>query len=165
MKKLTFINPQDTEFLKWNESLKQYELKPEFVKSEMDVHFADDGILAKRIKANSKKIYRYIKYHSYTANHEEVMRVLNHTKEGQEFLKDVLLEQMEADNETAFNDLSRQPAVNVTSGQIIDRAELQRNQISVDTEQIIDSNSDYFGFNICLMTRFPPALVLFLRGY
>jgi hypothetical protein len=165
MKTLTFIKSSDTEALKWNETTKRYELKLEFVKQEMDVNFADDGVTEKRIKKNSKKIYNYIYYHSYGANKPFIERLLNETKQGQEFLKDVLLEQFEADNETAFNDLSSQPAVNIANGQIIDRDELQRNQISVDTEQIIERNADYFGFNICVMTKFPPALILFLmRG-
>ena len=162
MKTLTYIEPQSTEFLKWNEETKRYELTIEFVKSQLDVHFANDGILEKRIQKNSRKIYNFIKHRSYTANHPFIEKLLNNTKEGQEFLKDVLLEQLEADNETAFNDLSSQPAVNVGTGQIIDRDELQRNQISVDTEQLIENNADYFGFNICIMTKFPPALILFL---
>ena len=88
--------------------------------------------------------------------------MLNKTEQGRQVLKDVLLEQLEADNETAFNDLSSQPAINVGTGQEISRESLQANQISVDTEQIIDRNADYFGFNICVMTRFPPALQLYL---
>lgn len=162
MKTLTYIQPSDTDYLKWNEKTKRYELSREFVKNEMNVNFADDGVLDNRIRKNSRKIYNYIKHNSYTANHPFIEKLLNNTKEGQEFLKDVLLEQLEADNETGFNDLSSQPAVNISSGQIIDRDELQRNQISVDTEQLIENNADYFGFNICIMTKFPPALILFL---
>ena len=128
----------------------------------METHYADDNVLDKRIKKNSRKIYNYIKYHSYSGNSYFVDVLLNKTEEGRRFLKDILLEQMEADNETGFNDLSSQPAVNVANGNIIDRDELRRNQISVDTEQIIERNTDYFGFNICLMSRFPPALQLYL---
>lgn len=164
MENLHFIQPTDNEYLKWDEPTKRYELKLEYVKSELDVHFADDAVLEKRIKKNSRKIYNYIKYHSYSGNSHNIGVLLNKTEEGRQFLKDVLLEQLEADNETAFNDLSSAPAVNVANGQIIDRDELQRNQISVDTEQIIERNADYFGFNICIMTRFPPVLQLYLSG-
>lgn len=164
MENLHFIQPEDNEFLKWNSQTSQYELKLEFVKSEMDVHFADDNILLKRIKKNSRKIYNYIKYNSYSGNAHCIDVLLNETEEGRTFLKDVLLEQMEADNETAFNDLSNQPAVNVVSGQIIEREELRRNQISVDTEQLIETNSRYFGFNICVMYPFPPIITLSLEG-
>lgn len=162
MKKLNYIEPRTDSILKWNETTKRYELTLEFVKQEMDVNFADDGILEKRIKKNSRKIYNYIKYRSYSGNYQFLEKLLNHTEEGREFLRDVLLEQLEADNETGFNDLSSQPAINIGSGQEISRESLQANQISVDTEQIIDRNADYFGFNICVMTKFPPALQLFL---
>ena len=162
MENLQFTQPYTDEVLKWNDATKKYELTIQFVKNEMDVHFADDGVLEKRIKKNSRKIYNYIKYHSYSGNAHFIDVLLNKTKQGREFLKDVLLEQLEADNETAFNDLSSQPAINIGTGQEISRDSLQANQISVDTQQIIDRNADYFGFNICLMTRFPPALQLYL---
>ena len=162
MENLNFIQPHTDEVLQWNNETNRYELTLEFVKSELDVHFATDEILQKRIKKNSRKIYNYIKYHSYTGNSYFIDVLLNKTEQGRKFLTDVLLEQLEADNETAFNDLSSQPAINVGTGQTIDRDELQRNQISVDTEQIINRNADYFGFNICIMTRFPPALQLYL---
>lgn len=164
MRKLNFITPSDNESLKWNEKTKRYELKVEFVKDQLEVHFNGDKMLEDRIKKNSRKIYNYIKYHSFSGNARFIDRLLNETEEGRQFLKDVLFEQFEADNETAFNDLSSQPAVNVANGQIIDRNELIRNQISVDTEQIIDRNADYFGFNICIMTAFPPILQLYLSG-
>lgn len=162
MKNLNFTQPYTDEILQWNEKSKKYELTIQFVKSELDVHFADDSVLESRIRKNSRKIYNYIKYHSYSGNSYFIDVLLNKTKEGRDFLKEVLLEQLEADNETGFNDLSSQPAVNVANGQVIDRNELQRNQISVDTEQLIERNADWFGFNICIMTRFPPALQLYL---
>lgn len=163
MKNLTFKQPYSDEFLIWNSQTKKYELSLQFVKSELgDVHFADDGVLEKRIKKNSRKIYNYIKYHSYSGNSYFIDVLLNKTQEGREFIKEVLLEQMEADNETGYNDLSSQPAINISNGQEISRESLQANQISVDTEQLIERNADWFGFNICIMTRFPPALQLYL---
>ena len=162
MENLKFIQPYTDEVLKWNDATKKYELTIQFAKSELDIHFADDGVLEKRIKKNSRKIYNYIKYRSHSGNSHFIDTLLNKTEQGRQFLKDVLLEQLEADNETAFNDLSSQPAINVGTGQEISRESLQANQISVDTEQIIDRNADYFGFNICVMTRFPPALQLYL---
>ena len=162
MENLTFTQPRTDEFLKWNDESQRYELTLQFVKNELEVHYADDAVLERRIKKNSRKIYNYIKYHSYSGNSYYIDVLLNKTEEGRKFLKDVLLEQLEADNETGFNDLSSQPAVNISSGQVIDRDELQRNQISVDTEQIIESSARYFGINICLMAPFPPALQLYL---
>lgn len=164
MKPLNIKKPYDDQFLKFNEATKRYELTIEFVKNEFDSNFRDDKVLQRRIEKNSRKIYNYIKYHSYSGNSELINKLLNETEEGRSFLKAVLYEQMEADIETGFNDLSSQPAINVANGQIIDRAELQKNQISVDAEQIIDRNADYFGFNICVMTRFPLMLQLYLKG-
>lgn len=162
MENLHFIQPYSDNVLKWNSQNNRYELTIEFVKNELEVHFRDDGVLTSRIKKNTRKIYNYIKYHSYSGNSHFIDVLLNKTEEGRKFLTDVLLEQLDADNETGFNDLSSQPAINVSSGQVLDRDELRRNQISVDTEQIIDRNADYFGFNICIMTSFPPALQLYL---
>lgn len=164
MKPLNIKKPYDDQFLKFNEATKRYELTIEFVKNEFDSNFRDDKVLQRRIEKNSRKIYNYIKYHSYSGNSELINKLLNETEEGRLFLKAVLYEQMDADIETGFNDLSSQPAINVANGQIIDRPELQKNQISVDAEQIIDRNADYFGFNICVMTRFPLMLQLYLKG-
>lgn len=162
MKNLHFIQPRTDEVLKWDDKSKKYELTMEYVKSEFSINFADDGMLEKRLKKNTRKIYNYIKYHSYSGNSYFIDVLLSKTEEGREFIKDVLFEQFEADNETGYNDLSSQPAINLASGQTLDRDELRRNQISIDAEQIIDRSADYFGFNICLMSRFPPALQLYL---
>lgn len=164
MKNLTFIEPSTDEILKWNESTKRYELTLEFVKSELDVNFANDGVTEKRIKKNSRKIYNFIKARSHSLNLPYIDILLNRTKEGREYLKAVLLEQMEADNETAFNDLSSQPAIDVASGRNIDRDALEANQVSVDTEQLIMRGSEFFGFNIVLLQPFPPLLQTYLRG-
>ena len=164
MKILHFIEPSTTNELKWDEKTNRYELTIEYVKDNLEVNFADDDVLSKRIKKNSRKIYNYLKYHSCTTNSMYLDVLLNKTEEGREFLKDVLLEQLEADNETGFNDLSSQPAVNTATGQVIERDELQRNQISVDTEQIIERCADYFGFNALMMMPYPLSIQLLLNG-
>ena len=162
MKPLNFIQPYSDEVLEWNSKTKRYELTKEFVKQEFEINFRDDGILEKRLKLNSRKIYNYIKYFSYTGNSQIIDTLLSKTKEGREFLKDVLLEQFAADNDTGYNDLSKQPAVNLATGQVLDRNELIRNQICVDAQQIIERNADYFGFNICVMSRYSPDVYLYL---
>lgn len=164
MKNLIFIEPTTDNVLKWNEDTQRYELTLQFVKSELDVNFANDGVTEKRIKKNSRKIYNFIKYRTHSANTPYIDILLNRTEEGRRFLKDVLLEQLEADNETAFNDLSSQPAIDIASGREISRDSLQENQISVDTEQIIDRSAEYFGFNIVLQCPYPPLVQQYLRG-
>ena len=126
-----------------------YILTKEFVKNELEVHYKDDETLDKRIKANSRKIYNYIYSHSYSANRPLIEKLLNNTPEGYKFLKDVLLSQMEADLETGYNDLTKQPAINMANFNTIDRNLLFINQISPDTEQILDNSRAYFkGINI-----------------
>lgn len=161
MSRLTVIKPYNDEKLVFNKTTNRYELSFECAKALFDNNFADDDTLKKRLTKNSRKIYNYIKYHSYSGNRQVIEGLLNKTAEGRKFLFDVLLEQFEADVDSGFNDLSSAPAVNVANGQIIPREELQKNQISVDAEQIIDGNAGYFGFNICISYKFPVAIFVF----
>ena len=163
MRTLNFTQPYTDDVLTWNSSLQQYELTPQFVKSNLDIHFADDDILAKRIKKNSRKVYKYIKYRAFSGNVPYINTLLNQTLEGREFILQVLLEQLDADNETGFNDLSSQPAIDMASGREINRESLFANQISVDTEQLIDTNNEYFGFNIMVQYAYPPMIRLYLE--
>lgn len=164
MKTLNFIKPKSDSVLNWNETTNQYELTPEFVKANFDVNYSDDATLEKRIKKNSRKIYNFIRYRAYSGNFTYIKILLNRTVEGREFLKNVLLEQLEADNETGFNDLSSQPAIDMASGRELSRDSLYENQISVDTEQLIEANSEYFGFNIMVRYSFPPMVKVYLGG-
>ena len=164
MKNLTFITPYTDSILKWNETTNRYELTLQFIKSELDVNFANDDVTEKRSKKNSRKIYNFIKARTHSKNTPFIDLLLNRTEEGRRFLKDILLEQLEADNETGFNDLSSQPGIDIASGREIDRDSLERNQISVDTEQIAYRNDEYFGFNILLAEPYPPTIYFYLRG-
>lgn len=164
MKNFNIIQPYTDNFLKWNEATQRYELTLEFVKLAMDVNFANDSITERRIKQNTKVVYNFIKYRCYSGNSAYIDVLLNKTEEGRRFIKDVLLSQFEADNETAYNDLVKQPAIDVASGKEIDRDKLWANQVSVETEQIIDSSSSYFGFNIMISYPYPPILANYLKG-
>ena len=164
MKNFTIIQPYTDEFLKWNEATQKYELTLEFVKLAMDVNFANDSITERRIKQNTKTVYNFIKYRCYSGNSAYIDVLLNKTEEGRRFIKDVLLCQFEADNETAYNDLVKQPAIDVASGKEIDRDKLWANQVSVETEQLVYSNESYFGFNIMVRYTFPPLLKVYLKG-
>ena len=162
MENLNFIQPYTDKFLTWNSKTNRYELTMSYVKEELEINFRDDGVLEKRLKRNSKIIYNYLKNNTYVGNIADMETLLNKTEQGRDFLKEVLLEQFEADNESGYNDLTKQPAINLATGQVIDRNELIRNQISVAAEQVIDNNAQYFGFNICVMFRYPPYLQLLL---
>ena len=155
MKTLHKQTPFSDNKLEWNAETEQYEVAFQYCKANFDDNFIDDETLKKRIKKNSRKIYRYISNHTYSANRPIVNKVLNYTEEGRQFLFDILTIQMEADVETGFNDLSSTPAINVANGQIIERNELYRNQICVDAEQVFDDSDKYFGFRIGYQCPFP----------
>ena len=149
MKELTIINPYPDQTLEYNENTKQYQLKLSFCKEEYESNFNDDATLEKRIKRN------YLKNKTPNVNQPVVEFLLTRTEEGRNFIKDILVEQMYADVEYAYNDLGATPAINVTNGQIIDREEIKRNKLSVDAEEIANQSIAYFGFNIFYQGQFP----------
>lgn len=163
MKRLTTIKPYSDSKLEWNEETKQYTLALNYCKELFDDNFRDDTVYAKRIKKNSRKIYNFISSHIFSRNRRVVEFLLQNTQEGRDFLLKILTEQMEADVESGYNDLSSNPGINVTSGQIIDRREFQKNQISVDAEQTFDSSDEFFGFRIGYQAQFPPIYFTLLR--
>lgn len=152
--------PYDDENLKFNNDTGLYELTLAYVKSQFDDNFVNDGVLQKRISKNSRKIYNFINNHSHSGNLGVVRFCLNRTEEGRKFLLEILSEQMEADLESGFNDISNQPAINFASGQVIPREQLVLNQVSVDTEQLIYANGRYFGFNLISMALLPTTVFL-----
>lgn len=164
MKRLNLIKPYDDEKLVWNESEGQYELTFEYCKSEFECNFRDDDTLKKRIKKNSRKVYRFIEYRVNQYNKPIVVGLLARTNEGRKFIFDILRTQFESDVETGYNDLSGTPAVNLANGQVIDRNELWKNQISVDAEQIFDNSSTYFGINLGYQGVFPPYFFILFRN-
>lgn len=162
MKKLTPIKPYSDNKLEWNEDEGQYFLTFEYCNENYEHNFADDDILKKRIKKNSHHIYNYIKAHVNSRNIPIVTALLYRTKEGRDFIFDLLSTQFEADVETGYNDLGKTPAINVSNGQIIDRNEIRRNLITVETEQIFDNSYDYFGINLSYQAVFPAYYYYFL---
>ena len=158
-----FKKPYNDEKLVWNEQTNRYELTIEYVSNLFDNTFKDTGVLAKRITKNSRKIYNFIYARANSHNKEIIDFVLNNSENGRNFLIAVLTEQIEADLETGFNDLSSIPAVNTATGQVIDRNQLVLNQISVDAEQIVQSSANYFGFSIIYTAPLPYYYFLFFR--
>lgn len=163
MKQLHRIQPYSDSALEWNAEMQQYVLTIEYFKNNFDSVFADDGELVKRLKKNSRLIYRFIRNRTYSRNRPIVDKVLKNTQEGRNFIKEMLTTQIEADAETGFNDLSSTPAINVANGQVLDRHELERNQVSVDTEQVFDDSDAYFGFRIGYQAAFPPIYFMLLK--
>ena len=157
---ITKIKPYSDETLTYNETTSQYELTMEYVKDNFEVTFKNDEVLKKRIKKNSRNIYRFIINRGHTANSEVIKFLLNKTEEGRRFLIEVLSTQMEADLASGYNDMGDTPAVNLNNGQVIDRAELIRNQVSVNTEELINNSASYFGISIIYQAPYPYGLFL-----
>lgn len=161
MRRLTVIQPYSDDTLTYDESKRQYFLTPEYCKSEFDDTFHDDGVLEKRIKKNTRLIYRYIYSRVNSNNVGVVDRILRATVEGREFIKQLLSIQMEADIENGYNDLNVTPAVNVGNGQVIDRNEIKRNLVTVEVENLVDDSAKYLGINIAYAAPFPPYVIYF----
>lgn len=155
MKTLTFITPYSDEALKWDATAGRYELTCEWVKANLGNPFKDDATLCRRIKKNSRKIYNYIFFRSFSGNAKAVKDVITYTKEAREWLFEVLTTEMEADCDSGYNDISQAPAINTANGQSIDRNLLWLNTISVDTEQAILSCTKYLGINIMSQAPLP----------
>lgn len=162
MNNLHIISPYNDKELQINNESGRYELTLAYVKKNFEVTFRDDGVLQRRITKNSRKIYNYIFSHSNSYNNAVVNFCLFKTEEGRKWIKDILTEQMEADLESGYNDLSSTPAINVANGGVIDRNQLSVNQITIDTEQIIDRSADYFGFNLMYQSQFPAGYFLWV---
>lgn len=158
---MLYIEPYDNDKLEFKEG--RYVLTIEEFNNKFTNPFADTGILAKRLEKNSRKIYNYILNNCYSLNQKIVRRLINETEVGRKFIYDVLIEQMEADIDSGYNDVSSQQPLNLTSGQILSRDELRKNQICIDAEQIIDRNADYFGFNILVPHLYTNVILLRLR--
>ena len=155
--KLNVITPYDDAKMVWNGDLNRYELTIEFFKNNFQNNFHDDQTLLNRIKKNSRKVYNFIRYRGYSMNWKISEFLINRTQEGREFILAALTEQMEADNESAYNDLSSMPAVNA-NGNAFDRELLYANQISVDTEQLIENSATYLGVCVVSRTLYPYPL-------
>lgn len=154
--KLTLKAPYDTPDMTFDG--KRYVLTLEYAKKNFPPNFKDDETLILRLKANSRKVYDYIHYRCHSKNRRIVDTLINKTEEGRAFIQEVLHAQMEADIKTGYNDLTSAPAVNLSNGQIIDREELFRNAISVETEQLLEGSAGIFGVDLLSRAPYPVAL-------
>lgn len=163
MRNLHVIQPYPDDTMSYNELTKQYQLTREYCKSHFEYTFKDDGILDQRIEQNSDLIYDFIFSRVNTNNTQIVEGLLSGTKEGREFVRKMLTYQMQADVQSAFNDIKNIPAINVSNGQILPREEIARNQVTVAVEQLLQNSARYFGINIAYQGTFPPYLFTVIR--
>lgn len=164
MRSLTIISHYDDNNLKWNEKTGRYELTPQYCKDNFDDTYKDDKVLERRIKLNSQVVYNYFNLHCATVNKPVISFLLNRTKEGRDFLLEVLAAQQYADIQTGYNDLLFQPAINF-NGQDKDRTQLRLNSLCVAAEQVIEDSDSYFGVRITFQGQFPWPYFVFIRKY
>lgn len=146
--------PYDDDSLVFNETTGRYELTIQYLKNEFDTGYRTDGEAKRRIKLNSQVVYYYINLHTASYNRQVVNFLLHKTKQGREFLKEILSAQIYADLQSGYNDLIFNPAVSFT-GQDKDRNEIRRNSLCVAAEDIFTSSEAYFGINIGYLGYFP----------
>ena len=108
MKNLTIIEkPYNDNNLVFDENTGRYELTLEYLKNENGGNvYADDETAKRRIKLNSRVVYKYIETHVANANRSVVSFLLHKTQEGRKFLFNILSEQQFADIATGYNDLT-----------------------------------------------------------
>ena len=164
MNGLTIINtPYDDDNLFFNEDTQRYQLTAAYLKNEFGSIYRDDKETERRIKLNSRVIYSYINIHTASFNRHVVNFLLHKTEQGRKFLFDLLSEQQYADLQTGYNDLMYNPAVAFGGGKDVDRNEIRRNELCVAAEDIFQSSSRYFGFNIGYLGQFPNWVYLLAR--
>ena len=161
---INVITPYDDNSLQFNQDSGRYELTTKYCRANFTINFADDGILERRIKKNTRNVYSFIFSRVATTNKQVVDFMLKRTEEGRKFLLDILSAQMEADIDSGYNDLAMTSPVNLSNGQVIPREEIKRNQVSVATEQIFENSDDYFGFRLGYTGMFPAWLFMFVRN-
>ena len=163
MKELNVISkPYDDDNLVFNETTGRYELTLQYLKNNFDSSYKNDGVAQRRIKLNSQVVYYYINLHTASFNKQVVNFLLNKTKEGRDFLLELLSAQIYADIQTGYNDLMFNPAVSFT-GQDKDRNEIRKNALCVAAEDVFNSSVDYFGFPIGYQGIFPAIFYVWAR--
>ena len=164
MYKLTPIKPYDDDKLVFDKMTNQYRLTVEFCNAEFEDSFQDDETLKKRIRKNSRVVYKFIKTRVNQRNLNVVFHILHRTEEGRKFIFDLLSTQMESDVDSGYNDLTDNPAVNLAKSDILPREELLRNMVSVATEVVFDTSASYFGINLGYQAQFPGYIMLMARN-
>ena len=125
--------------------------------------YKNDMVLDQRIEQNSDLIYDFIYSRVNTNNNQIVEALLTNTQEGREFIRKMLTYQMQADTESGYSDIRNVPAINVSNGQVIDREEIKRNQVTVAVEQMLTDSARYFGVNLAYQGTYPPYFLGLLR--
>lgn len=149
------ITPYSDDKMLYNEETQQYELQLAWVKNLFENPFRDDGVLEQRIKKNTRKILNYIYSHSYSGNRKTINALILKTEEYRTWLYDALISQMESDLASGYNDndLYVSKSLNEREMQYI-------NQVSVSTENILESSKGYGGINILSSSVFPAFVYL-----
>lgn len=163
MRNLHVIQPYNDDKMSFDEITKQYQLTRGYCKEMFQNTYKNDMVLDQRIEQNSDLIYDFIYSRVNTNNNQIVEALLTNTQEGREFIRKMLTYQMQADTESGYSDIRNVPAINVSNGQVIDREEIKRNQVTVAVEQMLVDSARYFGINLAYQGTYPPYFLGLLR--
>lgn len=157
-------SPIDDHALEFNKDTGRYQLTLEEAKTLFDVFpIKSDAVAKRRIKECSRLVYNYILGRCYTGNRTLVNYLLNNTENGRRFLKEVLSLQVEADFTTGINSLGKMPAINMSTGHVIDRNMIKENQLCVAAADEIAQSQNYFcGINLMLQCPYPYSVYNFV---
>lgn len=157
-------NPIDDHALEFNTDTGRYQLTLAYAKTLFDVFpIKSDQVAKRRIKETSRLVYNYILGRCYTGNRTLVNYLLNNTENGRRFLKEVLSLQVEADFTTGINSLGKMPAINMSTGHVIDRNMIKENQLCVAAADEIAESQNYFcGINLLLQCPYSYSVYNFV---
>lgn len=159
MKRLVLIKPYSDDSLTYDEITDRYQLTREFCKKNFEITLKSDLILDREIERNTDNVYDFIFSKVNTLNMNVVKNLLNKTEEGRKLILKALTYQMEANLESGFNSTGKIPLVNPSNGQILQREEVARNQVSVEVERLLNNSNLYLGINIFYQGTFPPYFI------
>lgn len=154
------ILPYSDDKMLYNETTQRYELTIQFVKEQIGNPYADDGKLEARIKRNTRKVYEFIFNRAYSGNRRIITAIIDHTEEYRNYIFSALFSQMEADAVSGYNDQD------LFTPKSKDERSLQMlNQVSVSTEQILESSSGFGGINLLYAGAFNYLVYLDFMEY
>lgn len=147
------IEPYTDNDLEWDG--RRYVLTIAYIKDNFEVTYKDDGTLDARRKLNSKIVYKELAKRLNSNNVELGMKIINETAEGRRFVKDVLMEQMQADLKSGYNDMGYMSPIDFAKGQAMDKDEISKNILCPNAEDVVDRNTLYFPFNAFTAYAYP----------
>lgn len=142
---LKVIEPYDSDTMIYDKNTHRYILTLTSIE-KANGRYSNDGVATQRLLEMSNNVYLYIYSNASQSNRYYIEFIISCTKQGRDFIEQVLTEQLYADLESRQNDICKQTAIDFQSGRIIDRQVIKANRICVNAEDTI--NSGICGINL-----------------